>query len=175
MTDLSNKVRSLVRDVPDFPKKGIVFKDITPVLANGPVFDRVCAALETYALKRGAEIVAGIESRGFIFGSALAARLERGFIPVRKHGKLPWKTFKQSYNLEYGTDALEIHRDAVGKGQRVLIVDDLLATGGTLQGTCKLVEKVGGVVAGCACLVELSFLKGRAKLRDWDFYSLVVY
>lgn len=175
MTDLANKVKSLVRAVPDFPKKGIIFKDITPVLQDGTTFTRIVGALEAYGRKQGTEIVAGIESRGFLFGAAVAARLEVGLIPIRKLGKLPWKTVKQSYKLEYGTDTMEIHKDAVKKGQRVLIVDDVLATGGTLVGACKLVEKVGGVVAGNACLIELTFLKGLPKLKGRDFYSIVQY
>lgn len=175
MTSLENRLRSIIRDVPDFPKKGIVFKDITPVLQDPAAFGRACAVLEEYALGRGADVVAGIESRGFIFGAALALRMARPFVPIRKKGKLPWKTVRQSYGLEYGKDTIEIHRDAVEKGRRVLVVDDLLATGGTLAGACKLVEKVGGVVAGCACLVELSFLKGRARLKGRDVFSIVRY
>ena len=175
MTDLANKVKTLVRNVPNFPKKGIVFKDITPVLQDATTFTRIVGALESYGRKRGTELVAGIESRGFLFGAAVAARLEVGLIPIRKLGKLPWKTVKQSYKLEYGTDTMEIHKDAVKKGQRVLVVDDVLATGGTLAGACKLVEKVGGVVAGSTCLLELTFLKGLKKLNGRDFYSIVQY
>jgi adenine phosphoribosyltransferase len=175
MSSLVKKVQSLVRDVPDFPKKGIVFKDITPILRDAATFDRVCAALEAYAQNRGADLIAGIESRGFIFGAAVAARMDLGFIPIRKHGRLPWKTVKQSYDLEYGKDAVEIHKDAVDKKQRVLIVDDLLATGGTLQGACRLVEKVGGVVAGCACVLELGFLNGRKRLKGRDVFAIVRY
>ena len=175
MSSLVRKVQSLVRDVPDFPKKGILFKDITPVLRDGATFDRVIATLETYAQNRGADVIAGIESRGFIFGAALAARMDLGFVPIRKHGKLPWKTVKQSYDLEYGKDTVEMHRDAVDKKQRVLVVDDLLATGGTLAGTCKLVQKAGGIVAGCACVLELAFLDGRKRLRGLDLFSIVQY
>jgi adenine phosphoribosyltransferase len=175
MTSLVQKVRSLVRDVPDFPKKGVLFKDITPVLKDAATFDRVSAALETYALDRGTDLIVGIESRGFIFGAALASRMDLGFVPVRKHGRLPWKTVKQGYDLEYGKDTIEIHKDAVEKGRRVLLVDDLLATGGTLVGACKLIEKVGGIVAGCACVLELSFLGGRKKLKGRDFFSIVSY
>ena len=175
MTDLANKVKTLVRNVPNFPKKGIVFKDITPVLQDATTFTRIVGALESYGRKRGTELVAGIESRGFLFGAAVAARLEVGLIPIRKLGKLPWKTVKQSYKLEYGTDTMEIHKDAVKKGQRVLVVDDVLATGGTLVGACKLVEKVGGVVAGSTCLLELTFLKGLKKLNGRDFFSIVKY
>ena len=175
MTDLANRVKTLIRDVRDFPKKGIVFKDITPVLADATTFTRIVGALEAYGRKRGTELVAGIESRGFLFGAAVAARLEVGLIPIRKHGKLPWKTVSQKYDLEYGKDVIEIHKDAVKKGQRVLVVDDVLATGGTMVGACKLVEKVGGVVAGATCLIELTFLNGLKKLKERDFYSIVQY
>jgi adenine phosphoribosyltransferase len=138
-------------------------------------FDRILAAVEAYGRNRGVEIVAGIESRGFIFGAAVAARLEVGFIPIRKIGKLPWKTVKQSYSLEYGKDTVEMHKDAVTKRQRVLIVDDLLATGGTMVGAAKLIEKVGGVVAGIAVIVDLSFLGGRKKLGKRDVFTIVTY
>ena len=175
MTDLANRVKSLVRNVPNFPKKGVLFKDITPVLQDATTFARIVGALEAYARKRGTDVVAGIESRGFLFGAAVAARLEVGLIPIRKHGKLPWKTVEQKYDLEYGKDTIEIHKDAVKKGQRVLVVDDVLATGGTLVGACKLVEKVGGVVAGSACLIELAFLNGLKKLKGRDFFSIVQY
>ncbi len=175
MTDLANRVKSLVRDVRDFPKKGIVFKDITPVLQDATVFTRIVGALEAYGRKRGTELVAGIESRGFLFGAAVAARLEVGLIPIRKKDKLPWRTVKQSYDLEYGKDTIEMHKDAVAKGQRVLIVDDVLATGGTMVGACKLVEKVGGIVAGGAVLIELTFLNGLKKLKERDFFSVVQY
>jgi adenine phosphoribosyltransferase len=175
MTDLANKVKSLIRDVPNFPKKGIVFKDITPVLKDATTFNRVIGALEAYGRKRGTELVAGIESRGFLFGAAVAARLEVGLIPIRKKDKLPWKVVSQSYALEYGKDTIEMHKDAVGKGQRVLIVDDVLATGGTLVGACKLVEKVGGVVAGNGVLIELCFLDGAKKLKGQDIFSVVQY
>ena len=175
MSSLAAKVKSLVRDVKNFPKKGIVFKDITPILRDGVTFDRVLAALEAYGRNRGVELVAGIESRGFIFGAAVAARLEVGFVPIRKKGKLPWKTIKQSYALEYGKDTVEMHKDAVAKKQRVLIVDDLLATGGTLVGAAKLIEKVGGVIAGCAVVVELGFLDGRKKLGKRDIFAIVKY
>lgn len=175
MSSLVAKVKSLVRDVKDFPKKGIVFKDITPLLKDGVTFDRILAAVEAYGRNRGVELVAGVESRGFIFGAAVAARMEVGFIPIRKKGKLPWTTVSQKYALEYGKDVVEMHKDAVGKGQRVLIVDDLLATGGTLIGAAKLIEKVGGVVAGCAVVVELSGLKGRKKLGKRDIFTIVKY
>ena len=175
MSSLVAKVKSLIRDVKDFPKKGIVFKDITPLLKDGVTFDRILAAVEAYGRNRGVDLGAGIESRGFIFGAAVAARLEVGFIPIRKKGKLPWTTVSQKYALEYGKDTVEMHKDAVGKGQRVLLVDDLLATGGTLVGAVKLIEKVGGVVAGCAVVVELSALNGRKKLGKRDLFTIVKY
>ena len=138
-------------------------------------FARICASMEEYGERRGADLIAGIESRGFIFGAPVATRLGIGFVPVRKKGKLPWKTVSQSYALEYGEDTVEIHVDAIQKGQRVVVVDDLLATGGTLAGTCALIEKVGGIVAGCACLIELDFLKGRDKVKGKDVFSIVHY
>lgn len=175
MTALATVVRSRIRDIPNFPKKGIVFKDITPLLRDAAAFDRVCAAMEEYALRRGTDVVAAIESRGFIFGGAVAARLDRGMIPIRKFGKLPWKTVRQNYKLEYGSERIEVHKDSILKGERVLIVDDVLATGGTLAGACRLVEKLGGVVAGCAVLLELGFLNGRGSLKGRDIFSIVSY
>jgi adenine phosphoribosyltransferase len=175
MTSLERKVESLIRDVPDFPRKGIVFKDITPVLRDAAAFGRVCAALEAYARDRGTELVAGIESRGFILGAVVASRMGLGLVPVRKRGKLPWKTVRQAYALEYGKAELELHKDAVEKGRRVLVVDDLLATGGTAAAACRLVGKLGGIVVGCAFVVELAFLRGRRKLKGRDVFSIVKY
>ncbi len=175
MTDLDRTVRSLVRDVRNFPRKGIVFKDITPLLRDAAAFHRVCASMEEFALRRGADVVAAIESRGFLFGAAVAARMERGLVPVRKFGKLPGKTFRQSYKLEYGTERIEVHRDGVMKGERVVVVDDVLATGGTLAGACRLIEKMGGVVAGCAVVLELGFLGGRRALKGREVFSIVKY
>lgn len=151
---------SFLRDVPDFPKPGILFKDITPLLASP---DAMAAATEQLAaLDFGAvDKIAGIESRGFLFGVPLAMKLGVGFVPIRKPGKLPWKTRRVDYELEYGTDAVEIHQDAVGDGERVLIVDDLLATGGTMGAAAELVEACGAQVAGCAFVIELAFLKAR--------------
>ncbi len=171
-------IDELIRDVPDFPKPGIVFKDITPILADPRAMGLINEALAAPYLGGPApavEKVLGIESRGFIFGTPLAARLGVGFAPVRKPGKLPWRTVSQSYSLEYGEDTLELHEDAVRPGERVLIVDDLLATGGTMLATCQLVEKLGGVVAGCAVLIELGFLEGRARLGSHPLHSLIVY
>ena len=170
-----DELKKLIREVPDFPKPGILFYDITTLLKDSAglqaLNDRF---VERYAEERP-DIVVGIEARGFVFGPMLAARLERGFVPVRKPGKLPADTVEVSYDLEYGQDTLQVHRDAVEPGQRVLIVDDLLATGGTAAATCKLVEKLGGQVAGLAFVVELTFLNGRGKLPGYDVFSLLPY
>ena len=165
----------LIRDIPDFPKPGIVFKDITTLIKNGKAFDEVVDIFYKQLKGKKVNTVVAIESRGFIFGGALAKRLKCGIVPVRKSGKLPWFTEKEEYELEYGTDSLHIHRDAIKKGERVVIVDDLLATGGTIGATCRLVEKLGGKVAKILVLVELSFLNGRKKLDNYDFFSIVKY
>lgn len=164
-----------IRDVPDFPKPGIVFKDITPLLNDKGAFRY--AIFEMRRLVAGKEIdkVVGIESRGFIIGSVLAHELGVGFVPVRKKGKLPAATVRQEYALEYGTDAVEMHKDAISSGEKVLIVDDLLATGGTSAATASLVEMLGGKIAGFCFLVELNFLRGREKLAGYDVRSLLHY
>ena len=168
-------LKAIIRNIPDFPKKGIVFRDITTLLADPSVMREVADAIaERYKDKR-VDVVAGIEARGFIFGALVADRLSVGFAPVRKQGKLPHRTVRETYALEYGEDAIEMHVDAVKKGQRVLVVDDLLATGGTIAACCRLAEKLGGVVAGCACVIELSFLNGRGKLDGRDVFTLVKY
>ena len=155
-----------IRDVPDFPKPGIVFKDITPLLADAAAMqEAVTQLVQPYALA-GVDLVVGIESRGFIFGVLAAERLGVGFVPIRKPGKLPAETISESYELEYGTDSIEIHTDAIGDGQKVLLVDDLLATGGTMAASCRLVERLGGRIVAAAFVIELSFLSGRAKLDD---------
>jgi len=171
----TQKLRELIRDVPDYPKKGIVFKDITTLIKRGDAFDEVINIFFEKCKEKKVDLVAAVESRGFIFGGVLANRLKVGFIPVRKFGKLPARTVEQKYDLEYGTDTLEIHKDAVTPGQRVLIVDDLLATGGTIQATCKLVEKLGGEVVGILIMIELGFLNGRDKLKDYDLFTLITY
>jgi len=169
MTDLE----SFIRDVPDFPKKGIIFKDITPLLADpealADAVEHLCKPFED----RGVQLVTGVESRGFIFGSLAAARLGTGFVPIRKPGKLPAETISQEYELEYGTDTIEIHADAISPGQKVLMVDDLLATGGTMAAACELVSKLGGEIVGVSFVIELSFLHGRDKLGGYDVRSLV--
>ncbi len=168
-------LRELIRDVPDYPKKGIVFKDITTLIKKGDAFDEVMNIFFDKCKDKKIDLVAAVESRGFIFGGALANRLKVGFVPVRKFGKLPADTVEQKYDLEYGTDRLEIHKDAVLPGQKVLLIDDLLATGGTIKAACKLVEKLGGEVAGILVMIELGFLNGRDKLKDYDLFTLIRY
>ena len=168
-------LKKLIREIPDYPKPGILFYDITTLLKDRTGFHRMVDKLCDHYSGKHVDVVAGIEARGFIFGPALAYRLGTGFVPVRKPKKLPWKTASVSYQLEYGTDRLEIHEDAVQKGQRVLICDDLLATGGTAQAAVSLVRQLGGEVAGAAFAVELNFLKGRAKLPGVDVFSLMAY
>lgn len=165
--------QSLIRDIPDFPKPGILFKDITPVLLNPQAFGEVIGAFADYARQVNADVIVGIESRGFVLGAPLAVALHKGFAPVRKVGKLPHKTVQCEYSLEYGTAAVEMHCDAIQPGQRVLIVDDLLATGGTAAAAVKLVEQLGGQVVGIVFLVELGFLNGRAKLSGHTIKSFI--
>lgn len=164
-----------IRDIPDFPKKGILFRDITTLLQNRDALSRTIDSLAEYYRSRGIDQIVGIESRGFIFGAPLAYRLGTGFVPVRKPGKLPHATEKMEYQLEYGTDTLEIHKDALQSGQRVLIIDDLLATGGTASAVAHLVEKLDAKVAGLGFIIELSFLNGRDKLKGYDIHALVQY
>ncbi|MFC1693447.1 adenine phosphoribosyltransferase [Candidatus Latescibacterota bacterium] len=164
-----------IRDVPDFPKPGIVFKDITPLLGNPQAFAEAVKLLSESAEGLGITHVAGIESRGFIFGAAVAVRCGVGFVPIRKPGKLPHETLSESYTLEYGTDAIEMHNDAFGNSDRVFLVDDLLATGGTMSAAVRLVEKTGATVPKIAFVVELDFLKGRGKLGGYDITSLLTY
>jgi adenine phosphoribosyltransferase len=168
-------LKALVRTVPDFPKPGILFYDITTLLKDKTGFAQLIDAFAAYYIGKEIDLVLGIEARGFIFGPALAYRLNAGFVPVRKPKKLPAKTAKVSYDLEYGTDSLEIHLDAIKPGQRVIIVDDLLATGGTMQATVQLVRQMGGVIAGIGFAIELDFLKGRAKFPEYDVLSLLHY
>ena len=169
------QLKNIIRDVPDFPKEGIVFKDITTLLADAKSFQRVIDLMSHRYIDREIDLVLGIEARGFIMGSALAYKLGKGVILVRKPGKLPYKTFSTSYELEYGTDELHIHQDAIKKGQKVLIADDLLATGGTVEAVVRLIEKMGGEIVECAFLAELEFLKGKDKLRPHDVYSLLKF
>jgi len=168
-------LRAKIRDIKDFPTEGVLFKDITTLLKDGPAFRLVVDALAQRYRDQRVEIVVGIESRGFIFGAPVAHQLNAGFVPVRKLGKLPSKTIEVEYELEYGRDALAIHEDAIRAGQRVLVVDDLLATGGTMAATLRLMEQLGGVVVGVAFLIELALLHGRDKLRTYPLHSLIVY
>ncbi len=172
---LEEQIRSRIRDVPDFPKPGILFKDITPLLQDPAAFHAVLDAFEKRYGSRQVDCVAAIESRGFIFGAPLANRLKTAFVPIRKKGKLPYQSVEETYDLEYGTATIEMHVDAVHKGQRVLMVDDLLATGGTCAAACQLVEKQGAKVVECAFVVELAFLNGRKKLTGREVFSLVQY
>jgi adenine phosphoribosyltransferase len=168
-------LKKLIREVPDFPKPGILFYDITTLLKDKTGFATLIDALSEPYIGKNIDVVLGIEARGFIFGPALAYRLNAGFVPVRKPKKLPAETARFTYELEYGTDTLEIHKDAVQNGQRVLIVDDLLATGGTATACAQLVESLGGIVGGLAFAVELDFLKGRDRLAKYDVFSLLHY
>ncbi len=171
MSDLE----ALIRSIPDFPKPGIVFRDITTLLKDPEgLADSINLIANHFAGKK-IDLVVGVESRGFIFGAAIAMKLGAGFVPIRKPGKLPAETVSQTYELEYGTDTIEIHKDAIQPGQRVLMVDDLLATGGTMAAACQLVESLGGHIEGVAFVIELSFLNGREKLGDYEVLSLVDY
>ena len=175
MTLNSDQLKQLIREVPDFPKKGILFYDITTLLKDKVGFATLIDKFSEYYISRSVDLVLGMEARGFIFGPALAYRLNAGFVPVRKPGKLPAETIKENYDLEYGTACLEVHKDAIQKGQRVLIVDDLLATGGTALATVKLAQALGGEIAGLGFVVELDVLKGREKLKDHDIMALLHY
>jgi len=168
-------LKSLVRTVPDFPKPGILFYDITTLLKDKTGFAQLIDALAAHYIERKVDLVLGIEARGFIFGPALAYRLNAGFVPVRKPRKLPAPVARVTYDLEYGSDALEIHQDAIQPGQRVVLVDDLLATGGTMEATVKLVTQLGGEIVGLAFAVELDFLKGRQRFPGYDVFSLLHY
>jgi adenine phosphoribosyltransferase len=175
MSDDIASIRAAIRDIPDFPKPGIVFKDITPLLGKGALFRKTIDIFAERYRDQKIDTVLGIESRGFIVGSALACMLGAGFSVVRKPGKLPYQTHSASYDLEYGTDKLEIHVDGVAPNSRVLIADDLIATGGTAAATAELVAKLGGRVVECAFVIELSFLRGREKLQPHEVFSIVQY
>ncbi|MFW6155349.1 MAG: adenine phosphoribosyltransferase [Planctomycetota bacterium] len=166
-------LETLIRDVPNFPTKGILFKDITPLLANAAGLKETVHRLIEPFMNVGVELIVGTESRGFIFGTAAAVQMGVGFVPIRKPGKLPCDTVRAEYELEYGTDAVEIHADAIRPGQKVLMIDDLLATGGTMAASCRLVEQLGGKIVGVCFVVELCFLNGRERLADYPVHALI--
>lgn len=169
------RLEDKIRDIPDFPQKGIIFKDITPLIGDPKGFKATLDRLAEVCKGKNVDAIVALESRGFLFGAPLAYNLGVGIIPIRKKGKLPSETFQMEYSLEYGTNVVEIHRDALAPGQRVLIVDDLLATGGTALAAAKLVEKLGAVVTGLVFVIELTFLQGRDKLAGYDVTSLICY
>jgi adenine phosphoribosyltransferase len=169
------ELKDFIRDIPDFPKPGILFKDITPLLAEPPAFARAIESLASHYCAQPIDAIAAAEARGFLIAAPLALELKKPLVPLRKPGKLPYRTYSLKYELEYGSAELQMHEDGVGKGARVLLVDDLLATGGTMKAGCGLIEQAGGIVAGCGFLVELGFLKGREKLKPYDIFSLIVY
>jgi adenine phosphoribosyltransferase len=175
MTDLTQELKMKIRDIPDWPKKGIVFRDITTLLKDGKAFKQAIAKMAEHFKNKNIDLVVSTEARGFIFGAPLAIELGAGFVPVRKPGKLPCETLRTQYELEYGCDAVEIHKDGIESGKRVLIVDDLLATGGTISATAELVKKLGGEIVGFCFLIELASLKGREKLAGYDVWSLIKY
>lgn len=174
-TALADRLRASIRDIPDFPKPGILFKDITPVLLDPELFRATVGALADWTAGHDAHKVVGVDARGFLFAGAVADRLGLGLVPARKPGKLPSETIRASYDLEYGVNALEVHRDAIEPGERIVIVDDLLATGGTMQACCDLVRKLGGKIAGIAVLIELTGLGGGKKLAPLPVHSVVKY
>jgi adenine phosphoribosyltransferase len=169
------RIRAAIRDIPDFPKPGILFKDITPILSDPALFAEVLAGLAKRYQPMRIDKIAAMESRGFIFGAPLAEKIGAGFVPLRKFGKLPHATVAETFNLEYGTETLEVHIDAIRAGERVVIIDDLLATGGTAQAATRLVRRIGGEVVEMAFVVELAFLKGRERLDGFPVYSMVVF
>ena len=172
---MPENLRRLIRNVPDFPKPGIVFRDITPLLAHAEGLTQAARKMADPFRRQMVDLIVGAESRGFIFGALVARELHCGFIPVRKPGKLPAQTITEKYQLEYGADQLQIHADAVKPGQNILMVDDLLATGGTMQACCRMVEKLDGHIVGISFLIELAFLNGRQKLIDYEIHSLISY
>lgn len=173
--DLERRLRAAIREISDFPKPGIRFKDITPILLEPGLFRDTLEALTAWAGERGAEKIAGVDARGFLFAGAVADRLGVGLVPVRKLGKLPYETLQESYDLEYGVNTLEVHTDAIHEGERIVVVDDLLATGGTIIAATRLIQGLGGDITGAAFVVELGFLDGRDRLDGYECMSLVRY
>jgi adenine phosphoribosyltransferase len=175
MTTSAEDLKKYIRDVPDYPQKGIIFRDITPLLGDKKIFAEVVDLMSRAWMSQPPDLVAAIEARGFIPGAAMAVKLDAGFVPIRKTGKLPWSTVRESYDLEYGTDSLEVHSDAVQPGQKVLIVDDVLATGGTASAAVRLMRKLGAAVVGVQVLIELTYLDGRRRLSDVKLVSEITY
>ena len=175
MDEKYSELKQAIRDIPDFPKKGIIFKDITTLIGRGDLFRKTIDGMVNRYKGKGIKKVVGVESRGFIFGAAVAYGLEAGLVPIRKKGKLPSKTISGTYDLEYGTDTIEMHEDAIQKGEKVLIIDDLLATGGTMKAAADLVKSSGAEIVGIAFILELSFLKGREKLAGYDVFSMISF
>lgn len=175
MSEVALQLKTYIRDIPDFPKAGILFRDITPLLADKEALDTAVQAIIHPFINTGIDYVAAVEARGFIFGSVAARALNAGFIPIRKEGKLPFETASVTYQLEYGTDTLQVHKDAVPTGARVLMVDDLLATGGTMTAACGLIEKLNAEIAGLAFLIELTALAGREKLTAYNIHTVISY
>ncbi len=168
-------LRDYIRDIPDFPKPGVMFKDITPLLSSPAAFRSSIEQIQRHFQGRGIDVIAAAEARGFIFGAPLAMQMAAGFVPIRKPGKLPYATIAQEYQLEYGNDRLEVHTDALAKGHRVLLLDDVLATGGTMRACIDLVQSAGAELVACAFVIELSFLEGRARLEPTEVFSLITY
>jgi adenine phosphoribosyltransferase len=175
MTGRTIDLKPFIREIPDWPKKGVLFRDITTLLADKQALTAAVDALCLAFKQENVDYIAAVEARGFIFGTAVAEKLGVGFVPIRKKGKLPWKTESITYDLEYGVDTLEVHQDAFTAGSKVLMVDDLLATGGTMAAACRLIEKIGGQVVGIAFLIELAYLGGREKLTDYEVRSIILY
>lgn len=167
--------KDYIADIQDFPIEGVLFRDVTPLMKDAKAYHAAVDVMKEYALSKEAELIAGPEARGFLFGCPVAYAMNVGFIPVRKPGKLPRKTIESTYELEYGHNTLQMHYDAIQKGQKVVLVDDLLATGGTVEASCKMIEALGGIVSGICFLVELEALNGREKLKDYDVYSILKY
>jgi adenine phosphoribosyltransferase len=170
---MTDEIKKKIRTVPHWPKKGVMFRDVTTLVKDGPGFRKACDLLYDHYKGMDIDMIAGIESRGFVFGAVLAYRLGKGFVLIRKPGKLPAEVVTQEYDLEYGRDSVQMHTDSIKAGDRVLMVDDLLATGGTMEAACKLVQKVGGKVVGCAFVIELPELGGRKKLGNFEIFKLV--
>jgi adenine phosphoribosyltransferase len=169
------EIKNNIRDIPDFPKKGVIFKDITPILQNATLFKYAVDILSSQHKNQDITLVAAIDARGFIFGGAVADKLNVGLVPIRKKGKLPFKTIDQQYDLEYGSETMSMHTDAMSSNDKVLIIDDLLATGGTAAASVNLVKQLGAKVSGISFLIELSFLKGRDKIKDYPVFSSIIY